>query len=203
MKYIIRALCISFVVFCSSYTQANVLIDGSSDFKRKVNFYLNDAKNSSIYLKELVKTAANSSRTIRITPITDNPSTWHANGKKSRSHTEALDSQRRGTERNTSTNSVIYINENRITLNHKTYKSGTLIHELVHALDLANGKYHRDYSIREKRAVFFQNIWRQSHGKKLRSDYHGRFKTLEYQNAVASGKVKQFVKHYFVNNDLP
>ncbi len=31
-----------------------------------------------------------------------------------------------------------------------------LVHELVHALDLASGRYHRDSSVRERRVVFLQ-----------------------------------------------
>ncbi len=35
-------------------------------------------------------------------------------------------------------------------------KNGMLVHELVHALDLASGRYHRDSSVRERRVVFLQ-----------------------------------------------
>jgi len=192
-----------FALISPSWVQARLVIDGSSEFHQKVNHYIKDARNCSDHLEKLINAVVNSSKIIKITPITDDPLTWHASGEKTRSHTEAIDDLLRGSGRKTKTKAVIYINEDRITLNHKTYNRGTLIHEFVHALDLANGKYHGDYIIREKRAVFFQNIWRKTHQKALRSSYHGRFKTLEYQNAVASGKIKQFVEHYYSNNDIP
>jgi len=107
------------------------------------------------------------------------------------SHIKALDNKSRSAERNTPTNSIIYINTNRITRTHKTYNSGTLIHEIVHATDLANGNYHSSYPIREKRAVFFQNIWRNTHSKELRTSYHGRFETNEYQKSKNAGELMQ------------
>lgn len=203
MKKIIYTILLLFTVNYSSHVDAGLVIDGPNNFKRKVNTNLYEAKSSSTYLVKLIQSIKNSPSTITIKPITNDQSTWHKSGKKSRSHTKALDSKSRGAARNTATNSIIFINTNRITKTHKTYNSGTLIHEIVHALDLANGKYHGSYPIREKRAVFFQNIWRNAHSKKLRTDYHGRFETTEYQNAKKSGKLKQFVNYYFTHNDIP
>ena len=192
-----------FILIFSSQTNADLVIEGSSDFKEKVKSNLVEAKNISRHLSRLIRDADNTSSTITIKPITNDQSTWHKSGKKSRSHTKALDNKNRGSERNSATNSIIYINTNRVTQSHKSYRSGTLVHEIVHALDLARGNYHSDYSIREKRAVFFQNIWRNSHSKKLRTDYHGRFETKEYQNAKKSGQLSKFVNYYSKNNDVP
>lgn len=203
MKKTIYTILLLFIVNYSSHINAGLVIDGSNDFKRKVNANLSDAKSSSIHLAKLIQNIKNSSSTITIKSITNDQSTWHKSGKKSRSHTKALDSKSRSAARNTSTNSIIFINPNRITKTHKTYNSGTLIHEIAHASDLANGKYHDNYPIREKRAVFFQNIWRNAHSKKLRTDYHGRFETVEYQNAKKLRKLKQFVNYYFAHNDIP
>jgi hypothetical protein len=203
MKKIIYTILLLFIVNYSSLINASLVIDGKSDFKRKVNANLFEAKSSSIYLAKLIQNIKNSSSTITIKPITNDQSTWHKSGKKSRSHTKALDSKSRSAERNTATNSIIFINTNRITKTHKTYNSGTLVHEIVHASDLANGKYHGNYPIREKRAVFFQNIWRNAHSKKLRTDYHGRFETTEYQDAKKAGKLKQFVNYYLTHSDIP
>lgn len=182
---------------------AGISIIGSSDFKSKVNINLSEAKNSSPYLSQLINSIQRSSSTITIQPITNDRSTWHKSGVKSRSHTKAVDNKSRGAERNTKTNSIIYINQNRVNQAHKSYDSGTLIHELVHAHDLAYGKYNGSYPIREKRAVFFQNIWRDTHLKTLRTDYHGRFETKEYQKAKQAGKLNQFVNYYFAHNDIP
>lgn len=203
MKNYIHTLLILFIVIYSSHINADLVIEGSSDFKRNVKTNLSEAGSSSTYLAKLIQNIKSSSSTITIKPITNDQSTWHKSGEKSRSHTKALDNKSHGAERNTLTNSIIYINTNRITRTHKTYNSGTLIHEIVHASDLANGKYHSSYTIREKRAVFFQNIWRNTHSKKLRTDYHGRFETNDYQNAKKAGELMQFVQHYFAYNDIP
>ena len=86
---------------------------------------------------------------------------------------------------------------------HVSYSSGTLIHELVHAHDLAYGQYSGDYSIREKRAIFFQNIWRHLQARKFRSHYHRRFKTVEFQEALNSKTVEEFVSYFFSYDDIP
>ena len=203
MKNVIHTILLLFLVSYSSLIKADLVFEGSNDFKSKVETNLFEAKNSSKYLAKLIQNIERSSSTITIRPITNDKSTWHKSGKKSRSHTKALDNMSRGAARNTATDSIIYINTNRITQTHKTYDSGTLIHEIVHASDLAHGKYHSSYPIREKRAVFFQNIWRDTHSKKLRTDYHGRFETNEYQKAKKSGELNQFVQYYFAYNDTP
>ena len=203
MKNIIYTILLVFIVNYSLCIKADIAIEGPGNFKRMVENNLSDAQSNSKYLAKLMQNIKKSSSTVTIKPITNDKSTWHKSGKKSRSHTLALDDKSRGAARNTPTDSIIYINTNRITKAHKTYSSGTLIHELVHASDLANGKYHGSYPIREKRAVFFQNIWRNMHSKELRTDYHGRFETDEYQKAIKSGNIKQFVSHYFEYNDIP
>ncbi len=203
MKIIIHTTLLFVILSYSLHANANIIIEGSNDFKSKVKRNLAEAKNISRYLAKLIRELDSSFSTITIKPITNDQSTWHKSGEKSRSHTKALDNKSRGAERNTDTNSIIYINTNRITQTHKTYSSGTLIHEIVHALDLATGNYHSSYQIREKRAVFFQNIWRDKYSKKLRTDYHGRFETKEYQNAKKSGQLNKFVSYYSDYNDIP
>ncbi len=203
MEKTIYAILLLFIVAYSSCMKAALVIDGPDDFIKKVNANLSEAKGSSIHLSRLIQNVINSSSTITIKPITNNKSTWHKSGKKSRSHTEALDNESRGTARSDATNSIIFINKNRITKTHKTYNSGTLIHEIVHASDLANGKYHSSYPVREKRAIFFQNIWRNTHSTKLRTNYHGRFETIEYQSAKKTGTLKEFVQYYFAHSDIP
>lgn len=183
--------------------EAKIEINGSNVFKQRVNSYLATGKRLSPELSRLINFAENSPHKVYIKPITEDSRTWHYSGKKSRSHTEADDFKKRGEQRNEPTTAIVYINVNRISKNHKSYKSGTLIHELVHAVDLINGKYSGDYIKREKRAVFFQNIWRNAHKKSLRKHYHKRFETTEYQDAIKSGKVTSFVLFYFKNNGIP
>lgn len=203
MKNSSYSLLLLFIIIYASNISAGLVIEGSGEFKNKVNSNLSEAARGSIYLAKLIQNIKSSRSTITIKAITNDRSTWHNSGKKSRSHTESLDNKGRGAERNTPTNSIVYINTNRITRSHRTYASGTLIHEIVHASDLANGRYNSSYPVREKRAIFFQNIWRNLHAKELRTDYHGRFETKEYQIARKNGKVKQFVEYYFTYNDLP
>lgn len=197
MNMHIKLLVVLFSMSLANTVSARINIVGSSDFKNKINHVLKDAQSSSPHLERLVNSAKQSLVSITIKAITNDRSTWHASGKKSRSHTEALDSRSRGAPRSVATDSVIYINVNRITATHKSYKSGTFIHELAHAVDLVKGNYHKDYMFREKRAVFFQNIWRNKHGKKLREMYHQRFKTREYQESRMKGTITNFVNYYF------
>ena len=128
---------------------------------------------------------------------------WHPDGDPERSHTRVAKGQSKAKKRQRPVDAIIYVNVKRITPSHKSYSRGTLMHELVHALDLASGRYHDDYVIREKRAVFFQNIWRMSHSVRLRSHYHQKFKTPEYQQALDAGLINEFVEYFFKYNDLP
>lgn len=204
MNFHSRVLCfLSIPIVFSSYSDAKLLIGGDNAFKKNVSNYLAEASRNSNRLSKLIAYAKNSPKTIRINPITNDPATWHTSGEKSRSHTEAIDNKKRGHERRMPTDAVVFINVNRIDPNHKSYKNGTLIHELAHAVDLANGKYNGDYKIREKRAVFFENIWRHFNGKKLRTDYHGRFPTTEYQEAIANRTIDKFVRFYFADSGIP
>ena len=178
-------------------------IRGSDDFKQQVEAYLEQGRKISHHTRRLIDEAGRSRHPIRIRALTDDPKTWHRNGDASRSHTRVVrrraeDGQTRGVA-----GARIYINPKRISATDKTYSHGTLIHELVHALDLVNDHYHEDYVIREKRAVFFQNIWREAHGKRLRKHYHKKFDTLEYQQASENGRIGEFVEYYFTHDDLP
>jgi len=203
MKRIINNLLFLFVINCSQTVYAELHVTGSDEFKRNVKINLVEAQKSSIYLNRLINKITDSSAEITIRPITDDVSTWHKSGKKSRSHTKPLDDKDRGAERSAATDSIIYLNTNRVNSLHKSYKSGTLIHELAHAYDLASGHYNAEYPVREKRAVFFQNLWRNSHSKKIRTDYHGRFETMEFQKARSTGRLNMWVKGYFLHNEVP
>ena len=107
-------------------------------------------------------------------------------------------SKRYGRDKPTPT--IIFINPDRIDPEHRSYRNGTLAHEFVHALDLAYGRYHRDYEVRERRAVFVQNIWRDLQEYKLRKSYHGRFPTREYQAARRNGTIQNILDRIFTGN---
>ncbi len=186
-----------------SVLQAQFEIAGNDGFIMQIKAYLSHAKNMSTYLQRLINEAESTPATITMKPITDDQATWHRNGEKFRSHTEALDDKGVGTARSKHTDSVIFINTDRIDPNHNSYKNGTLIHEIVHALDLAAGHYNGEYQTREKRAVFFENIWRDRFGKRLRSHYHHKFATTDYQSAKANQSLDDFVNHYFISDNLP
>ena len=174
-------------------------------FQNNLSNFLFDLKNNSnIHLHRLYKEYQQASAKITILPITQDKITWHKNGDKTQSHCEPNDEGPKSNGRNKPTQSTIYLNPDRINSNHKSFKRGILIHELIHALDFSYGRYHKIGVIREKRAVFFQNLWIDSKGfKPLRRSYHKRFSTLEYQIAVQKQSVEKFVNHIFSQNDLP
>ena len=178
---------------------AKIIVEGNSVFVSKVHHNLQEAKAHSVYLHQLINRIEASSQRLLIHAITDDRSTWHRSGEKSRSHTEILGQKKRGTFKD----AVVYINVNRITVKHKSYRSGVLMHELVHGFDDLYGLDNRDYSIRERRAVFFQNVWRTQHGKKPRHSYHKRFATLDYQSAKKAGLLDHYVQYMLHHNNLP
>ena len=178
---------------------ARIIVEGTSGFISKVEHNLQEAKQHSVYLHQLINRIEASSQRLMIRAITNDRSTWHRSGEKSRSHTEILGHKKRGMFKD----AAIYINVHRITTNHKSYRSGVLMHELVHGFDDLYGLDNRDYTIRERRAVFFQNEWRAQHGKKLRTSYHKRFVTLDYQHAKESRQLDHYVQYMLAHNTLP
>lgn len=199
-------IAIAFIAFVGTtqFAQAIIIPAGENPaFNNLVRSYLAQAKQKSPYLNDLIRAVETTPSVIYIFPITDDQKTWHSSGDQTRSHTDARDGKSRGAARSTATDSYVYINPDRVDPNNRTFGRGTLVHELVHALDLAKGQYNTDYMVREKRAVFFENIWRESHGHSLRDSYSGRFPTQEYQSKKASGRIAQFVDYYYRKNDIP
>lgn len=157
----------------------------------------------SLYLRDLYSSYEKAKDKIRIELITDDPKTWHKSGQQSRSHCEPGDGKPKSLGRSSATSAIIYVHPDRVNPKHKSYESGVLTHELVHALDLAYGRYHSDGKVRERRAVFFQNVWRDHIGYKLRENYHGRFSTTDYQKAKSTNKIKDYVQWILSQNGLP
>jgi len=77
-------------------------------------------------------------------------------------------------------------------------KRGMLPHELVHAVDLVYGRLHPDRLVRERRASFMENVWRDVHGWRLSERYFDgklpAFETLEYQRAKSQGVIARCVE---------
>jgi hypothetical protein len=46
-------------------------------------------------------------------------------------------------------------------------------------------------------------VWRHQVGSPLRTSYHGRFPTLDYQEAVGHGKVAEYARYIFTGSDFP
>jgi hypothetical protein len=171
-------------------------------------------------LSQLYERMLHSSVPITVRSVTDDVSTWHVKearmdpddrpiARERRSHTDPSDLKGRGAERDEPTGSTIFINPFRIDPSDTSYESGTFVHELVHALDLAYGLYNSEKEIRERRAVFFQNMWRDARRDSLRESYHGDFVTDDYQRAVIADSkgdpngVVDVTAHLFSHNDFP
>ena len=140
---------------------------------------------------------------ITVRQITEDPATWHADGDRDRGHTDPADGRPKGKGRSTSTGAIVYIPVSAVQPGNPRWKSGLFVHELMHAVDLAYGRYHPDYTVRERRAVFVQNVWRARLGAALRATYHGRFPTVDYQEAARRMTLDAYVRALFAGADFP
>ncbi len=57
--------------------------------------------------------------------------------------------------------------------------------------------------VRERRAVFVQNLWRARVGFPLRVAYHGQFPTLDYQYAASKGAIPAYANYVLTRADFP
>jgi hypothetical protein len=161
---------------------------GDTEFERDLRELLEVLRESpQAELGRLIDRAENAPVEIVIVPITDDETTWHRSGKRSRSHTDPVDGRPTKLGRSEPTGARLYLNPEALRPGAKRYRNGTLVHELVHAVDLAYGQYNADYAVRERRAVFMQNLARELNGYKLRGSYHERFPTRHYQEAKTAG----------------
>jgi hypothetical protein len=114
---------------------------------------------------ELIRRFSEIETTTTIKPLTLDEETWHPNDRKgTRSHVVPLDTKMRGAIRTSPTSAVIYLHVNRVDPQMNLYKMGSLANLLARALDLNQGQFSGNHTIQEKRAVFFQNGWRDSKG---------------------------------------
>ena len=155
------------------------------------------------HVRRLVEAAKASPAKIRIRPMTDDRSTWNSDGTRTRAHTEPDDKQPKSQGRDKPSDATIFLPPDAVEPGKVHWKSGTLAHELTHAVDLANGRYNPVVAVRERRATFMQNVWRVHTGYALRTSYHERFPTLDYQHAVKSDSVEEYARYIFTRSDFP
>jgi hypothetical protein len=140
---------------------------------------------------------------IRVRPMTADPKTWSAQGSRTEAHTVPDDGQPKNLGRTRPTGATVFIPPDTLDPQSSRWKSGVLPHELTHALDLANGRYSPDAAIRERRATFMQNAWCEHLGSPPRASYHGRFDTLDWQEAKQRHATEQYASYIFTRADFP
>ena len=161
------------------------------------------AKSKEPLLKRLYEAAQASPAAIRIRPITDDRATWHPDGNRTRGHADPDDKRPKHEGRSKPADATVFIPPGAVDPTASHWRSGVLVHELTHALDLANGRYSPDLSVRERRATFMQNVWRNQIGSGARTSYHGRFPTLDYQEAVRTKSIEEYARYLFTRSDFP
>ena len=154
-------------------------------------------------IRRLYESASAAPAKIHFRPMTDDKSTWNSDGTRTRAHTEPDDKRSKGEGRSKPADATVYLPPGAVEPGDTNWKSGTLAHELTHAVDLANGRYDRDVKLRERRATFMQNLWRSHSGYTLRTSYHKRFPTLDYQEAVKRGDLDEYARFIFTRSDFP
>ena len=185
-----------------------VLVTGAPPGSRDTQFHLRLAtavaeleRSRDPLLRELVAAVRASRGVIVVRPLTEDPATWGAD--RDRAHTVPADRRPRRLGRSTPTDAVVFLNRDAVDDGSAHWRGGVLVHELVHALDLSTGRYSDDVRLRERRAVFLQNVWRQRVGYPLRASYHGRFATLDYQVASKRGEIADYGRYLFAGPDFP
>lgn len=141
--------------------------------------------------------------TINFREMTEDKTTWSSDGDSDRGHTEPTDGRPKREGRTKPVNATIFIPKSALESGGPRWNSGLLAHELVHALDLTTGRYNSDYTIRERRATFIQNIWRHHVSSPLRTTYHGKFPTMDYQYASKQGSIAEYADYIFTRADFP
>jgi hypothetical protein len=187
---------------------ANVLVETPPGFQHPFDEQVKTAlaslsRSEDAPIRQLHDAVMSSPATIVIRPITGDPATWHDPGDPNRRHTEPVDRRPKSTGRSKPTGAIVYIQTVDLDPRNAAWKQGDLVHELVHAVDLAYGRYHADDTVRERRAVFLQNVWRARFRSALRSTYHGRFATTDYQDAKRRGIVNEHGQYIFTRADFP
>ncbi len=154
-------------------------------------------------LKRLVAAAESAPADIVIRLVTDDPATWLHGVDRSSAHAAPDDGLPYGRARVKPTRAIVFTPAAYVDPKNVQWKSGVLVHELLHAIDLANGRFSGKDSVRERRAVFIQNMWRDEFGYPLRNDYHGKYDTHDYEDAKAHGRLEEVAERIFTGSDFP
>ena len=176
----------------------------NTDFNGKLKAALESLRKSEDpYIRQLHAAVVGAKGTIRFRQMTEDRSTWSNDGDPDRGHTEPTDGRPKKDGRTAPTDATVFIPQAALDPGSPRWNSGLLVHELVHGLDLTTGRYNSDYTVRERRATFIQNIWRKRVGSGLRVSYHGKFATLDYQYAAQHGTIPDYAKYIFTRPDFP
>jgi len=153
--------------------------------------------------RRLVESVDRCPATVEIRPMTADRRTWHPDGNPQRGHTDPTDRRPKRLGRDRPTDAWLYVPPSAVQPGSRLWRSGVLVHELTHAMDLVCGRYHPQGSVRERRAVWVQNLWRQANGHALRTSYHGRFPTPDFQTSSIEGRLAEYEERLFSGSDFP
>lgn len=198
MKTLISLL---FLGFCfSTVAQAAVEIDGKDEaFSSAVSRELDRMRSGKrgMISQTLLERLDASTATTTIRPVTADEETWHPNDRKgTRSHLVPQDTKIQGAERRQPTGAILYIHPSRVDPALSLFKLGTFVYFLALASDLNTGQFFSDYRIRERRAVFFSNAWKDSAGYPLLTT-SDNVPTPDYQFAKEQGLLTEDQKNTF------
>jgi hypothetical protein len=166
------------------------------EFRRSIMAGLVAMQAKSPYLAQLLKAAQEAPFPITVSPLMEDPRTY-VRGEPYRAHAGPAGPRSVGRGGWIGYPALVYLTLANVNPHWSSSKRGVLVHELVHAVDLAYGRIPADRLVAERRAVFMQNLWRDVHGWDLSEWYHdqklGSFETLEYQRAKRQGLIDRCV----------
>ncbi|OVE78332.1 hypothetical protein BVX98_00570 [bacterium F11] len=187
-------------------TWGGILIDTSDqEFFSMVQKEINSMREGKrgVVCQKLIEDLDVSLSTTIVRPLTRDDRTWHPNDHRGkRSHVVADDFLVRGAARVEQTKATFYLHPTRINSRLSSFKLGTFVHQLVHARDLNYGEFSGDYRVREKRASFFRNAWRDSLGLPI-LEMAGEIGINEYSYAKERGLLTEENKYFFPILDVP
>jgi hypothetical protein len=184
---------------------AEIRIAGDTAFRAAVTAQIDSLRASDApVLRKLIEVVSACPAMVEIRPMTDDPSTWHEDGSRDRGHADPADRKPKRLGRDRPTDSWLYIPPSAVQPQSRLWKSGVFVHELTHSMDLSCGRYHREGSVRERRAVWVQNYWRHRlGGVALRDDYHGQFATIDFQEGLRKRTLADYEPFLFTRSDFP
>ncbi len=160
------------------------------EFHRSVIAGLLAMRDKSPHLAQLLRAAQDAPFPIAVRPTMEDPSTF-AGRDPYRPHARSVGPRSVGPGGVIGHPAAIYLTLANVNPYWSESKRGMLPHELVHAVDIVYGRLHPDRLVRERRAVFMENVWRDTHGWLISERYFdgkiASFETFEYQRAKKQG----------------